>query len=338
MFTHSYQSLFFLTVLTLGHFVTIATASAETVNPVKMVDAFEAAGGKFEGYRRSGAKGICATGEFVGSTDGRTLSTASAFSGQKIPVIVRFSVGGGNPKAVDNAKSQRNMALQFNLPGGETWQMGNISAPIFGSSTPTQLLGRLESLTPDPSTKAPNPEKVKAFAQANPEVLLQGKYFASQPVPASFASVNYWGVNAFAFVNSKGEKQFGKWIFEPTAGVLGLSDEEAKAKGSNFLFDELRQRVKEGQVSFNFNLQLAEPGDRLDSATVPLPDSRRKVTLGILKVTAVSEDSAGACRDITFVPTVLPKGVEPSNDPMLAARAAPYAVGIGRRLSEGSKQ
>jgi catalase len=338
MFTHSYQSLFFLTVLTLGHFVTIATASAETVNPVKMVDAFEAAGGKFEGYRRSGAKGICATGEFVGSTDGRTLSTASAFSGQKIPVIVRFSVGGGNPKAVDNAKSQRNMALQFNLPGGEIWQMGNISAPIFGSSTPTQLLGRLESLTPDPSTKAPNPEKVKAFAQANPEVLLQGKYFASQPVPASFASVNYWGVNAFAFVNSKGEKQFGKWIFEPTAGVLGLSDEEAKAKGSNFLFDELRQRVKEGQVSFNFNLQLAEPGDRLDSATVPLPDSRRKVTLGILKVTAVSEDSAGACRDITFVPTVLPKGVEPSNDPMLAARAAPYAVGIGRRLSEGSKQ
>jgi catalase len=119
---------------------------------------------------------------------------------------------------------------------------------------------------------------------------------------------------------------------------MGLSDEEAKAKGPSFLFDDLRQRVKESQVSFNFNLQLAEPGDRLDSATVPLPESRRKVTLGSLKVTAVSEDSGGACRDITFVPTVLPKGVEPSSDPMLAARAAPYAVGIGRRLSEGSKQ
>ena len=338
MSVHSYPILSTLTVFTLSHLVMASAISAEPVDPVKMVDAFEAAGGKFEGYRRSGAKGICAMGEFVGSTEGRTLSSASVFSGQKIPVIVRFSVGGGNPKAVDNAKSQRNMALQFNLPGGETWQMGNISAPVFGSSTPAQLLGRLESLTPDPSTKAPNPEKVKAFAEANPEVLLQGKYFASQPVPASFASVNYWGVNAFAFVNSKGEKQFGKWIFEPSAGVMGLSDEEAKAKGPNFLFDELRQRVKDGQVTFNFNLQLAEPGDRLDSATVPLPEARRKVTLGNLKVTAVSEDSGGACRDITFVPTVLPKGVEPSNDPMLAARAAPYAVGIGRRLFEGSKQ
>ena len=191
---------------------------------------------------------------------------------------------------------------------------------------------------PDPSTKAPNPDKIKAFAEANPEVLLQGKYFASQPVPASFATVNYWGVHAFAFINAKGDKQFGKWIFETVGGVMGLSDEKAKAKGPSFLFDDLRQRVKEGQVFFNFNLQLAEPCNRLDSATVPLPESRRKVTLGSLKVTAVSQDSGIACRDIAFVPRVLHKGVEPSNDPMLAARAAPYAVGIGRRLSEGSKQ
>jgi catalase len=34
----------------------------------------------------------------------------------------------------------------------------------------------------------------------------------------------------------------------------------------------------------------------------------------------------------------LPKGVEPSADPMLAARAAPYAVGLARRLGEGAKQ
>ncbi len=315
-----------------------ANATEAPVDPVKLVDSFEAAGGKFEGFRRSGAKGICAMGEFVGSADGRTLSVASAFSGQKIPVIVRFSVGGGNPKAADNAKSQRNMALQFNLPGGESWQMGNISAPVFGASSPTQLLGRLESLTPDPATKTPNPEKVKAFASANPEVLLQSKHFASQPVPASFATVNYWGVHAFAFVNSKGDKQFGKWIFEPTDGLQGLSDDEAKAKGPSFLFEELRQRVKEGKVAFNFNLELAQAGDRLDSATVPLPEGRRKVTLGTLKVTSVSEDAGGPCRDTTFVPTVLPKGVEASNDPMLGARAAPYAVGLGRRLTEGSKQ
>ena len=89
------------------------------VNPVAMVNQFEATNGKFDGYRRSGAKGVCATGEFTGSAEGRALSVASVFSGKPIPVVARFSVGGANPKAADNTKSQRNMSLQFTLPNGE---------------------------------------------------------------------------------------------------------------------------------------------------------------------------------------------------------------------------
>lgn len=308
------------------------------VDPNTFLNQFESTFGKFEGFRRSGAKGICATGEFVGSADARALSTASAFSGSPVPVVARFSVGGANPKAPDNARSQRNLALQFNLPNGEQWQMGNISAPVFGASSPQQFFGRLASLQPDPVTKMPDAAKVKAFAEANPEVLLQGKYLASQPVPASFGTVNYWGVHAFGFVNASGTRQFGKWIFEPVGGLQGLTDEEAKAKGLAFLFDDLRQRVKDGKVAFNFNLELAQADDKIDSATVPLPEGRKKVNLGLLKITSVAEDSGGECLTITYNPMVLPKGVEPSGDPMLAARAAPYAVGLGRRLTEGAKQ
>lgn len=308
------------------------------VDPSQMVDSFQNANGKFEGFRRSGAKGVCATAEFIGSAEGRALSTASAFSGKPVPVIARFSIGGGNPKAADNARSQRNMALEFDLPAGESWQMGNISAPIFGAVTPQQLLGRLVSLTPNAETKKADPAKVKEFADANPEVLLQGKYFAAQPVPASFGKVNFWGVHAFAFVNAAGNKQYGKWIFEPVGGTQSLSDDEAKAKGPDFLFDDLRQRVAAGGVAFDFNLQLAQAGDNLDSAVTPLPDDRKKVTLGRLTLKAVSPDATGACLTINFNPMVLPKGVEASADPMLAARAAPYAVSLGRRLVEGPKQ
>ena len=321
--------------LTLSAF---AQSAAAPVDPNVFVNQFEATFGKFEGYRRSGAKGICAMGEFIGSADARALSNSTAFSGKPIPVVVRFSVGGANPKVADNGKSQRNMALQFNLPDGEQWQMGNISAPVFGASSPQQFLGRLASLQPDPATKMPDPAKVKAFADANPEVLLQGKYFASQPVPASFGSVNYWGVHAFGFGNSAGTKQFGKWIFEPVGGVQGLSDDEAKTKGPSFLFDDLRERVTQGKVAFTFNLELAQSGDKIDSATVPLPEGRKKVNMGMLKVTSVSADATGPCLTITYNPMVLPKGVEPSADPMIAARAAPYVVGLSRRLTEGAKQ
>ena len=315
-----------------------AQTAATPIDPNAFINQFEATFGKFEGARRSGAKGICAMGEFVGSADARALSVASAFSGKPVPVVVRFSVGGANPKAPDNAKTQRNLALQFDLPNGEQWMMGNISAPVFGASSPGQFLALLASRQPDPATKMADPAKVKAFNDANPEVLLLPKHLASQPVPASFASLNYWGVHGFGFTNAAGATQFGKWLFEPVAGVQGLSDDEAKAKGPSFLFDDLRQRVKDGKVAFHFNVELAQAGDKIDSATTPLPEGRKKVNLGLLKVTSVAEDGGGACLNTTFNPMVMPKGVVASADPMLPARAAPYAVSLGRRLGEGSKQ
>lgn len=325
-------------LLSMGVMAQAMSGAAAPVDPTAFINQFESTFGKFEGYRRSGAKGICATGEFVGTAAARGLSSASVFSGASVPVVVRFSVGGANPKVADNGKSQRNLALQFNLPNGELWQMGNISAPVFGASSPQQFIGLLASRQPDPATKQTDPAKVKAFNDANPEVLLQGKHFASQPVPASYGSVNYWGVHGYGFVSTSGTKQYGKWIFEPVDGVQGLSDDEAKAKGPSFLFDDLRQRVKDGKVAFNFNLELALPGDTIDNATIPLPQGRTKMNLGTLKVTSVSEDGGGACLTITYNPMVMPKGIEASADPMLPARAAPYAVSLGRRLTEGAKQ
>ena len=325
-------------IVSLSVFAQANPAANAPVDPTTFINQFEATFGKFEGYRRSGAKGVCAMGEFVGTADARGLSTASVFSGATIPVVVRFSVGGANPKVADNGKSQRNLALQFNLPGGEQWLMGNINAPVFGASSPQQFFALLASRQADPVTKAPDPAKVKAFNDANPEVLLLPKHFASQPVPASYASVNYWGVHGYGFTNASGRTQYGKWIFEPTAGLQGLSDDEAKAKGASFLFDDLRERVKAGKVAFNFNLELAQAGDNVDNATVPLPEGRKKVNLGMLKVTSVAEDASGSCLTINFNPLVMPKGVVASADPMLPARAAPYAISLGRRLGEGAKQ
>lgn len=325
-------------LLTLGAVGQPAVASDQHINPVAFVDQFEATAGKHEGYRRSGAKGICATGEFVGTPEARALSTASAFSGAPVPVIVRFSVGGANPNAPDNVRGQRNLALQFDLPGGERWQMGNISSPVFGASTPQQLFALLASRQPDPDTGVADPERVRAFNEANPNALLQARYFASQPVPASYATTRYWGVSAFGFINADGAVRYGKWVFEPEGGVQGLTDEQAEALGPDFLFAELRERVAEGSVAFAFNLQLAEPGDVIDDATVPLPDDRETVTLGRLAVTSVAEDAGGECLTITFNPMILPEGMKASADPMIPARAAPYAISLSRRLTEGAKQ
>lgn len=321
----------------LGSLVLPLTTHAQVSPPEAQVNALETLFGKQASFRRSQAKGLCASGHFVGNAAGRSLSSAAVFGGDKVPVVARFSVGGGNPKASDKSKSVRGLALQFSPANGEQWLTANISAPMYFVSKPEQFTPFLQVRTPDSATGKPDPEKLKAFNDANPETLLQGAYLAKAPVPASYGTVNYWSTNAFEFVNAKNESQFVRWQFVPELGSVGLSDDQLKALPDDFLADELRKRVAAAPVSFSFNLQLAEKDDVLTDPTRVWPDSRKVVSAGMLVIDKVEPALGGACDKITFNPLVLPKGMKASADPVLNARAAPYAISLGRRLTEAPK-
>ncbi len=321
----------------LGGFLLPVTAQSQVSVPEAQVNALEGLAGKQAGFRRSQAKGLCASGYFVGNADGRALSSAAVFKGDRVPAVARFSVGGTNPKASDKARSVRGLALQFSLPDGGQWMTANISAPMYFVSKPEQFVPFLQVRSPDPATGKPDPEKLKAFNEANPDTTLQGAYLAKALVPASFGSVNYWSTNAFEFVNARGQGQFVRWQFAPEAGVVGLTEDQLKTLPDDFLSDELRKRVAAAPVSFNFNVQLAEKEDQLTDPTKPWPDSRKVVAAGKLVIDKVEPALGGACDKITFNPLVLPAGMKASADPVLLARPAPYAVSFGRRLSEAPK-
>jgi catalase len=321
----------------LGSATLTAPVWAQASMAESQVNALEGLAGPQPGFRRSGAKGICASGHFVGSAAGRELSSASVFKGDKVPVVARFSVGGGSPKASDKSKSVRGLALQFQLPGGEQWQMANISAPVFFVSKPEQFAPFVQARTADPATGKPDPEKLKAFNEANPDTLRQAAYLAKALVPASYGAANYWGVNAFEFQNG-GKSQFARWQFVPDAGAMGLTDDQLKSMGDEFLAAELRERVAKAPITFDFRLQLAGSGDNLTDPTLAWPDDRKVVSAGKLVIEAVSADMGGACDAMTFNPLVLPAGIKPSADPVLNARAAPYAISLGRRLGEAAKK
>lgn len=311
-----------------------ASAQDAAPNPALQVDALEGTFGTHAGFRRSHAKGVCASGHFVGSAEGRALSTATAFSGARIPVIARFSVGGGNPRASDKGRTVRGMAVQLGESGSDVWLMANLSAPVFFVSRPEHFAPFIESRKPDPATGRPDPARVKAFNDAHPDTRAQIAWLASNPVPASYASAAYFSTHAFAFVDAKGSRRYAKWSFEPAQGVVGLSEAELASKPDDFLIDELRKRVAAAPVEYRFMLQLAEAGDDTTNATVVWPEARRKVQAGTLVIDRVEAGSGGACTNITFNPLVLPNGVQASADPLLKARAAPYAISLGRRLAD----
>jgi hypothetical protein len=92
-----------------------APADSTEVTAPQMIDAFEGDFGVHPGQRRNHTKGLCAAGEFVGTSDAAALSRSALFSGKTIPVVARFSLGGGDPEAPD-AAPPRGVGLEFHLP------------------------------------------------------------------------------------------------------------------------------------------------------------------------------------------------------------------------------
>jgi catalase len=79
-------------------------------------------------------------------------------------------------------------------------------------------------------------------------------------------------------------------------------------------------------------LQLPEPGDPLTDAVSAWPETRQTVEVGRLSIAAVDPAGAkGECGGRLFNPTLLPAGIEPSDDPILAVRAEVYAISLSRR-------
>jgi len=307
---------------------------AEEVSSEALVDALNAVFGKNPG-RASHPKGLCVEGTFKPAPSASDYSKA-AFLANEVPVLARFSIGGGNPKAADNARGTRGLAIRFDPDGKATSDLVTLSVPIFFARTPEQVLGFFAARVPAADGK-PDPEKVKAFGEANPDTKRQGAWVAEHPIPASYASTSYWGVHAFSLTNVKGETRVVKWKLVPAGGEVGLSDEEAKAKPADFLFEELQQRFSTHSAAFELQVILGQEGDPQDDPTARWPEEQRKaVSLGTLAFSGVAP--AAACDSTTFDPANLADGIEgPKNDKIFAARSGVYAVSYARRQVTGAK-
>ena len=177
--------------------------------------------------------------------------------------------------------------------------------------------------------EAPKPTPVEKFLAAHPKAMKV--VTAPKPVPASFATEPYFGVNAFEFTNAEGKSRFGRYQLRPEAGAKFLGPEEAAKKPPNFLIDELGERLAGGLAKFRIVVQLAGEGDKVDDATEVWPDDRPTVELGVLAITGKVADSDAAQRALAFDPLHLVDGIEASDDPLLEVRSAAYAVSRRRR-------
>jgi catalase len=310
-----------------------AHAADTDVNAPQMIQAFEGTFGAHQGQRRNHIKGTCASGEFVGTSDAAALSRSPLFTGKPVPVVARFSLGGGNPDVPDAAPAPRGMGLEFRIPGGAIQHITMIDLPIFGAMSPASFRDALVAAKPDPKTGQPDPEKLKAYATSHPDSMALSKYQSGHSPTANYYQSTYFSVHTFKFIDAKGAEHPVRWRFVPRDGTKEMTAAEMKAAPHDFLEKNLIARTGKGPALWDMIVYVGEPGDPQDNPTLAWPETRKHFTAGTLSIKQAAPQQKGmACEPINFDPLVMADGIAPTNDPILLFRSPAYAVSFAKRV------
>jgi catalase len=311
--------------------------SPERLTPIKVTDRFQEVNGTYPGFRRNHAKGLCLIGVFDSNGQGQRLSKAVVFQPGRIPLIGRFAFSGGEPFVADAPDTVRSMALRFTLPDGEEWRTGMIDIPVFPVNTPEGLYEALLATHPDPKTGKPDPVALKAFLGRHPETAKALGVIGAQPPSSGFDNATYNGLDAFRFIDAAGRSTPVRWSMVPLQPFEAADLKAAAPADKNYLFDALIARIAKGPMQWRLIVTIGQPSDPTNDATLAWPADREKVDVGTLTVGRLVGEGEGVCRDVNFDPTVLPAGIALSDDPLLSARSAVYAVSYERRAGEAKE-
>lgn len=299
------------------------------LTPRVFMDAFAYVNGRHSGFRANHAKGVAVTGYFDSNGNGASVSSAMLFApSRRTDVQGRFSLSGGNPTVADSDTAARGLALAFDFPNGQQWRTAMLNLMVFPDNSVQGFLDRLLASKAVASTGKPDPEAMAAFLAKHPETALAMSINKRHPPTAAFADSTYRGLNTFYFVNSDGVRTPVRWQFVP---VVAPAAGTRPTAGPNMLFDTLISQLKRQPLRWRLVVTLGAPSDPVTDPTVPWPPERRTIDAGMLTLTTVASDGRGNARDINFDPLVLPDGIEPSTDPVLAARSAVYAASFRSR-------
>jgi catalase len=302
--------------------------SPQRLTPDKLVAAFAPPTGVALGHRRNHAKGICFTGLFEANGAGSELSQARVFARGQYPVIGRFNLATADPNAPDATVRVRGLGMQISTPDGQEWRSAMIDPPVFTVSTPQAFYELLRA------SGSKDPNALKAFAAAHPEFAKFGDWAKNAPWTGSYAEEWFNSLNSFVFVDGSGAEHVVRWSLLPTAHPVAVSPDELAKRGSDFLEQEIAQRVASEPQRWTMVVTVANPGDPTADPTEAWPVNRRSIEVGTLVAQHVQAERDGPCRDINFDPTVLPSGMRTSDDPFPAARSAAYAKSYDLRTAE----
>jgi len=298
----------------------------------RLVDSLNATYGAHPGYRAAHAKGVLCAATFTPASEAAGFCRAEHLQGS-VRAHVRFSNGSGDPTAPDAARDARGIGVKFYLSDGSTTDVVALSLPAFFARTPEDLLAFNDARRPDPATGQPNVERVGAYLAEHPEAMPAVNAAITHPIPASYSTLTYHSLHAYAFEGPDATVRHGRYHLVPEAGEQSLSDEEAASKPPDFLRDELDARLQAAPAAFQLRVEIAGDGDPVDDPTAVWPEGRTMIGLGRLEITSLAYDRDRDGDILVFDPTRVTNGIQLTQDPILLARPGAYSVSIARRTA-----
>ncbi|WP_077396726.1 catalase family peroxidase [Bombella intestini] len=311
---------------------TAGVFSPAAISPSHFMQRFQKAGALDKGFRRAHAKGMCATGWFDPTPEGRALSRSGIFKGEHLPVMGRFSLAPPLPYLPDNPAAARSLAMQIRSSTGDDWRMALVDAPLQVMRDIADAFAFFKTARLDPATNKPDPAAIRAYAAQRPWLKTAFEQAKSHKQASDLTNDTYNSLDSFILTDEAGKKTPVRWAAvaqEPFSPAEGSS-----ANDKNYLFKRLVQTLDQRPLRWDIVATIAREGDPINDPSQPWDEADQKVTVGTVTFTKAYSEDASPCGPMVFDPTILPDGINVSDDPLLALRSSVYMKSYATRSAE----
>src|SRR6478609_1441927 len=181
------------------------------------------------------ARGVTAFGYFeadgtVGDEPIATYTRAKLFQekGKRTDVALRFSTVAGGRDSSEMARDPRGFAVKFYTEDGN-WDLVGNNLAVFFIRDAIKFPDFIHSQKPDPVTfERQVPNRVFDFVSQTPEAMhMVMLVFGPRGIPASYRTMQGFGVNTYKWVNAEGDTKLVKYHWIPKQGVRSWTEDDA---------------------------------------------------------------------------------------------------------------
>jgi catalase len=290
------------------------------------------------------ARGTTAFGYFeaygkVGDEPIAKYTRAKLFQeqGKRTEVALRFSTVAGGRDSSECARDPRGFAVKFYTEDGN-WDLVGNNLGVFFIRDAIKFPDFIHSQKPDPVTfERQVPNRVFDFISQTPEALhMISIVLSPRGVPASYRTMQGFGVNTYKWVNAEGETKLIKYHWLPKQGVKSWSQADADAVQSTDLGPHTRDlydAIARGDYpEWELNVQMMDDHDHPELDWDPLDDTKvwpeddfPLMPVGRLVLNRNAENFFAESEQIAFGTGVLVDGLDFSDDKMLVGRTFSYS-------------